>query len=758
MRIIKERRISVADINNADKKATITGTADDDNIYNSGSYSTINAAAGDDSIDNFGSHVIINAGDGNDGIYSKGKTNVTVDAGAGNDYITNYSSFTLLRSGADDDYIYSAGGNHVTIEGGAGSDTVVSASQNAYINGGAGNDIIYITGVDNTVRGGKGNDTMIGSRYTDTFVYANGDGTDVITDYKANDRIKIEAGSGSISSASVSGNDFIIYVGNGSLTIQNALNKRIKLIDDNKKITYLNPAEYIESNINSGSITGSETNDVINNGNTPGAYNFGNNATISALGGNDKITNKGTNVYIDAGTGNDTINNTGSGTTVIGAAGNDSIKTKGSYVIVDGDDGNDIIYNNTNSSYVTLNGGAGSDTLRNYSSYVLINGDDDNDYIYNSAKATNSTLNGGSGNNKIRNAGAADVLITSGAGDDYICSNGKNVTINAGAGDDTINLLNSANNIIQYAEGDGKDVIYGYKSNDTVQLTSGSVAYTMLYGSDFVLVIDSDNYLRFRNFKGSDKNVIVTTGDSVDTYSTNMVTFPEGITATNKSKTSVVVGPPFEGTINLNYFADVKDVDASQSECAVAVIGNDKANIFKASSNGGTLTGGKGNDVFYCGSGEDVLIYSKDDDSDVIYNYESGQDSIQLSSDISVSKVLVRGNHVTLYFDGGGSVKVRDAKGKALTIVESGTTNTYTFTKDTNGLTDTTDTITSAYMERPWLGEESNFNFDDLSSLMYLSNKTTNDNPSGELSLNNLYSPNKINQYSVSVGSFSRND
>ena len=748
----------MANIDNSDQRATVAGTADNDNIYNSGAYSTINAADGDDSIDNFASNVVIYAGEGNNGVYNRGRTYVTIESGSGNDEINSYSSRTLIRSGAGDDYINGADGKLVTINSGNGNDTIIANSQDSSINSGNGNDLIYLTGASNTVLGGKGSDTIIAGRYTDTFEYSTGDGNDVILNYKNNDRVAIA--SGAVSNATVSGNDFILYVGNGSLTIKDSLDKEVRVINSYNKVIYFYPKEYINSNINSGTIKGSDSNDVINNGTKPGAYNYGNNATIEAAGGRDKITNKGTNVYIDAGTGNDTINNTGSGTTIVGAAGNDSIKTKGSYVIVDGGEGNDRIFNDTNSSHVTLNGGVGSDTLYNYSSYALVNGDDDNDYIYNGTKGINSTLNGGIGDDKIRNAGAADVSITGGTGNDSIYSNGNNVTINAGTGDDTIRLLNHNNNIIQYAAGDGQDVIYGYKSNDTVQLTSGSVIGTMLYGSDFVLILDSDNYLRFRNFKGKDKNVIVTAGDSVTTYSTTEITFPEGITATNKSKTAVAVAPPFEGTINLNYFANVKDVDASQSDCAVAVIGNDKANVFKAGSGGGTLTGGKGSDVFYCGSGEDVLFYSKGDDNDVIYNYESGQDSIQLSSDVSVSKVLVRGNHVTLYFEGGGSIKVRDAKGKALTIVENGSTGTYTFTKDVNGLIDTTttDTVSSAYMERPWLGEESNFNFDDLSSLMYLSNKAKNDNPSGELPLNDVYTPTVVNQYSVSVGSFSRNN
>ncbi len=749
----------MASKSNTDRYARINGTSENDNIYNLGAYSTINTGDGDDTIDNLAVGVKINAGDGNDGIYNKGLTKVTIEAGAGDDELNNYrSSYTILRGDTGDDYINSVGGNYVTIEGGDGSDTIVAASHKSSINGDEGDDIIYLTGSANTVRGGAGDDTMIGSRYTDTFLYADGDGNDVITDYGNSDRIKIV--SGEMSNASVDGTDFIIFVGNGSLTIQDALDKKIKLIDDYQNVTYLNPLAYAESSINEGTITGSDSNDSIDNGNKPGAYNFGNNAVIQALGGNDKITSKGTNVYIDAGTGKDTIDNNGSGTTIIGAAGNDSIRTKGSYVLVTGDEGNDYIYNYIKSENVTLNGGAGNDRIYSYGANALINGDDDDDYILNGAKGTASTLNGGDGNDKIRNAGASDVLITGGSGNDSLCSsNGKNVTINAGAGDDTIRVT-TGYNLIQHAQGDGNDIIYGYKTTDTLQLTSGSITEIWNAGADVIFFV-GEEYIWLRNVKN--KKITIADSSGEVTSQVYDVGFPVGMTATDKSKTNVAVNSDFEGTLDLSrFFRDVKNIDASESDCSLAVIGNDKANVFKAGTGGGTLEGGKGNDILYGNSGTDVLIYSKGDGNDVIYNYESGQDSIQLSSDVTVSKVAVRGKDVTLYFTGGGSVKVRDATGKAITLNENGNVGTYTFTKSTkNGLVDdeTVEAAASAYMERFWFDEADGFNVNSLDSLLQLSTDKTKDNPKYELSTDNLYNvtslTDMVNGCSASIGSFS---
>ena len=753
----------MANKNNTNKYATIIGTVDSYNVYNTGAYSTITLGTGDDSIDNFAIGVKIYSGGGNDGIYNKGKTKVTVNAGAGDDVISNYAStYTILIGDAGNDSISVVGGTYITVEGGDGSDTIVAASNKSSIHSGDGDDIISIVGSADTVIGGAGNDTITGSRYTDTFLYADGDGDDVIINYGDSDRIKIV--NGEMSGASIDGTDFILFVGNGSLTIQDAVDKQIKLIDDYMRITYINPTDYLISNINQGSIRGSEKNDVIKNGVMPGGYNFGDNATIEALGGNDKIINKGCNVYIDAGTGKDTIDNNGSGTTIIGAAGNDSIRTKGSSVSADGGDGNDYIYNYVKSEDVTLTGGAGNDKIYNYGANALVNGDDDDDFIINGAKGTASNLNGGAGDDTIRNAGASDVMVSGGAGDDSLCSsNGKNVTINGGTGDDTIRVT-TGNNLIQYAQGDGDDVIYGYKTSDTIQVTSGSIDSVFGIGADLVFFV-GDEYIWLKSVK----NKKITIADSNGTVTSQVydLGFPEGIKAKNKSNTALTVSPPFEGTLNLTPLIDVKEIDASQSDCSLTVIGNYKANVFRAGSGGGTLEGGKGNDILYCSSGADMMIYSKGDGNDVIYNYESGQDTIKFYSDVTVSKVAVRGKDVTLYFEGGGSIKVRDATGKALTIDENGSTGTYTFTKSSNnGLSG--DTVTSAtnntvaasaYTERFWFDEDSNFDDKSLDSLINLSTNTTKNNSKYELSLNNLYnttsSTNMVNGYSASIGSFS---
>ena len=121
------------------------GTTRDDALQGGDASENLFGLAGDDTI--FG-------GAGDD----------TIDAGAGNDIIVGNAGNDALYAGAGDDYLFGNAGND-TLEGGAGNDT---------IDAGAGND---------TIEGGVGDDYLKGNTGEDTFVYASGDGNDVITDF-----------------------------------------------------------------------------------------------------------------------------------------------------------------------------------------------------------------------------------------------------------------------------------------------------------------------------------------------------------------------------------------------------------------------------------------------------------------------------------------------------------------------------------------------------------------------------------------------
>ncbi|MBQ7723781.1 MAG: hypothetical protein IJT57_05600, partial [Selenomonadaceae bacterium] len=95
----------------------------------------------------------------------------------------------------------------------------------------AGKDTITAGAGDDTILGGTGNDELYGGEGSDIFVYKSGDGKDIIWDYREEDKIKIT--SGTITDTSTEGNDIVYKIGSGSITVKDAANKNISLVDKN---------------------------------------------------------------------------------------------------------------------------------------------------------------------------------------------------------------------------------------------------------------------------------------------------------------------------------------------------------------------------------------------------------------------------------------------------------------------------------------------------------------------------------------------
>lgn len=144
-------------------------------------------------------------------------------------------------------------------------------------------------------------------------------------------------------------------------------------------------------------------------------------------------------------------------------------------------------------------GGGGGDTVTTPSgnSGVVIDNDNPNtlisgtnyaDLIDNSGNY--ATINTYAGNDTVSNWGDT-IKIDTGSGDDSIYSYNYYGTINAGTGNDTVSLNSSAHdNIIQYANGDGNDIIYNLGTNNTLSISGGSYS-TQTSGSDILVQVGS---------------------------------------------------------------------------------------------------------------------------------------------------------------------------------------------------------------------------------------------------------------------------
>ena len=109
-------------------------------------------------------------------------------------------------------------------------------------------------------------------------------------------------------------------------------------------------------------------------------------------------------------------------------------------------------------------------------------------------------------------------------------------------------------------------------------------------------------------------------------------------------------------------------IDGSAVTHNLEIEGNKLANVIIGGSGRNWLDGSKGNDTLTGGKGNDVFIYSKNGGNDIITDYVTG-DKIKISGG-TISKAKLSGSDVVLSV-GTGSLTVKNAKGKSLSLIDS---------------------------------------------------------------------------------------
>lgn len=399
--------------------------------------------------------------------------------------ITGNSLTNTISGGSKNDSIY----------GGAGDDSVV---------GNAGNDKLYGEDGADTLWGGKGNDTLTGGNGSDIFIY--NAGKDVITDYATGDKISLST---AISKASISGSDVIFTIGKGSLIVKDGTDKNITVVDKNgnesvkKYSTKLTVTNKTKSPVTVGSAiktidASKRTKAVKITGNALANSILGGTGADTLYGGkgNDTLMGgKGKDVFIYK-SGKDTITDYASGDKIsLGAAvskssvkGSDVIFTigSGSLIVKNGKGKSLAMIDSKGKSFSTILGGATTLSVTDKTKSPVtvgsavktvnaskrttavkitgnalantINGGSSKDSIY--GGSGNDSILGNKGNDKLYGQGGNDIL-KGGAGNDSLWGGAGNDTLWGDAGKDTL----------IYANGDGKDIIYGFENNDMLKIT-----------------------------------------------------------------------------------------------------------------------------------------------------------------------------------------------------------------------------------------------------------------------------------------------
>ena len=312
-------------------------------------------------------------------------------------------------------------------------------------------DYIINTGMNATINGKGGNDTIVGSANGEVFQFAADGGNDLITNFGKNDTLQIT--SGTVQSMVVSGKDVIVNVKSGTysgtITLGGAAD--YKFITGKNGVYTVENLNYMVNREDSVKVTGKSGKDYITNS--------GNNVTIQAGKGDDTIEgsefgevfnfayNYGNNIITNFGV-NDSLNIT-SGTAKTSVKGDDVIVT---------------ITKGSTSSKVTLKGAAGY-TFEQEGSIL-------------SVEKVNPIDNA---NDNVKISGTSSA--------DYIVNTGEHVTIQANGGADTITGSDQYGDLFLFAATDGKNVITNFGKDDSLKVTNGTTMSYKKSGDNVVVTI-----------------------------------------------------------------------------------------------------------------------------------------------------------------------------------------------------------------------------------------------------------------------------
>jgi Ca2+-binding RTX toxin-like protein len=310
-------------------------------------------------------------------------------------------------------------------------------------------------------------------------------------------------------------------------------------------------------------------------------------------------------------------------------------------------------------------------------------------------KHSQVTVKAGKGNDKINVNNGSSHKIYGETGNDTIIVAAKAGSSSKVYGDDAKNKLTGRDTFT--INGGKKNYFYGGKGVDTFNVNGGSTNYIYGGAGNDVIVIGktSTGTVVVKDFsvKSGNKDTVKVTGGAVKSIAVsgkNMIAKggkSASVTLQNaKSKTFTVtdtlgnytvaganiklaLGKNYKGTLNTASF--ITTVDGRSDANAFTINGNAKNNTIYGGAGNNTLNGGAGNDTLTGGAGKDVFKYANGQGKDTIRDYAAGQDTLQITGG-SISKAALANSNKDLVFTvGNGSITLKNAAAKAISLKDS---------------------------------------------------------------------------------------
>ncbi len=374
-------------------------------------------------------------------------------ATAGNDMIAGLEDTANRIYGLDGNDTLSGGALPDLLDGGNGNDLLNGLGGDDRLLGGAGDDLLNGgTGAD-TLSGGPGQDVLSGETGSDTYVFARGDGPDVITDGDLTpghvDTLQFpDLRAADVTDTLRANNDLVILFGAADrVTVKNQF---LAAASEIERFSFTDDTVWDAASVRAGltAIGGSTGNDTIT-----GSASDAN--RIYGLDGHDRLKGGAQADLLDGGNGNDLLDGLAGSDTLVGGLGDDI------FVV---DNAGDVIVENL---------GEGSDTVEASISFDLsAKGAHIEELRLSGASALAGT--GNALDNSMRGNSAANVLI-GGAGNDSLYGASGKDTLDGGIGNDYLNGGGGdGDDTYRFGRGSGQDRLVDNKviTRDDVDVVS----------------------------------------------------------------------------------------------------------------------------------------------------------------------------------------------------------------------------------------------------------------------------------------------